>query len=69
MKPNWSDDISEVTLPTSRGWLTVGPYSVWVKKTDAGLILEVYGLGMEAYDALVTCQTSDADIPEDEEDE
>lgn len=56
----------EFTVSGRTGWITIGPYSVWLRRTNAGLIVEVYGLLVEHLDALAEVQVFDADIPERE---
>ena len=47
-------------------WVTVGPWSVYIKKTDEGIEVELYTRGREMEDALSSCQALDDDLIKEE---
>jgi len=49
----------------NRCWVTVGPWSVLIRKIDDGLVVEVYPLGRELDEAVAGCVASDADLLQD----
>ena len=54
------------TLTEGRAWLTVGPYSVRVNKTDEGIAVDIYALGDEMGELLGATWVHDNDLPEGE---
>lgn len=46
-------------------WVMAGPWSVYIRKTDDGLVVEVYPCGREMDEAVAGCVASDDDLPKE----
>lgn len=45
-------------------WITVKDFSVYIKKTDEGVVVDIYAKGYEDCDCLASCYAFDADAEE-----
>ena len=46
-------------------WVTVGPWSVYIKKTDEGIAVDLYPQGGEMEEAVSGCWALDDDLLQD----
>ena len=60
------NDITEITTDYRRTWVTVGPYSVLLNRTDEGIVIDVYPLGREDGDTVATTWAHDNDLIEEQ---
>ena len=56
------NDITEITTEYRRTWVTVGPYSVLLNRTDEGIVIDVYSLSREDEDPLATTWVHDNEL-------
>lgn len=61
------NDIAEISTDCRRTWVTVGPYSVLLNRTDEGLVVDVYPLSQEDEEPLATTWVHDNDLTTTEE--
>lgn len=47
-------------------WVTVGPWSVYIRKTDEGIVVELYAVGKETGLSFESCQGLDEWVLDDE---
>ncbi len=60
------DYTAHLTPAYSGVWLTVEPYSIYIKRTEDGLIIDTYPRKKEMELSLATIDLMDADIPKEE---
>lgn len=63
-----TDFIAHVEIDKPGVWLTVGKWSLYIKRTSEGVIVDGYPFGQEACEA-VSLQLWDEDIAEEEEEQ
>ena len=59
-------DTTEIETTFARTWVTVGPYSVLLNRTDEGIVIDVYPLGREDGDTVATTWAHDNDLIEEQ---
>ena len=47
-------------------WITVGNASVYLKRTDEGLVVDIYPLEQESTEAVASCYAFDSELQEEE---
>jgi hypothetical protein len=59
------NDSKEITTNYKRTWVSVGPYSVLLNRTDEGLVVDVYPINREDAEPLATTWVHDNDLIEE----
>jgi hypothetical protein len=55
----------DYTLTGGSAWITVGKFSVWLRKTDDGVLVEIYEAGAECDDAFAEASAFNYQLEDD----
>jgi hypothetical protein len=66
---NLDDQAKDYELVGNSCWITVGRFSVYIRKLDEGVSAEIYPLNDEMSDSLAECWAHINDLPESEDED